>query len=96
MMQESVIYQDILQKGKQIGEKRGLQIGLEQGEERGLQKGKASLVITLITYRFGNISEEIEAKIRSLSLSELNELAIALLNVTSLDDVMNWLSQFQN
>ena len=58
-----------------------------------MQKGQAILVITLITHRFGNISEEIEAKIRSLSLSQLNELAIAQLDFTSLDDVMNWLSK---
>ena len=73
-----------------------MQIGLEQGLEQGEQKGEATVIITLITHRFGNISEEIEAKIRSLSLSQLNELAIAQLDFTSVDNVMNWLSQSQN
>nr|WP_293108708.1 DUF4351 domain-containing protein [Okeania sp. SIO2F4] len=73
-----------------------MQIGLERGLEEGEQKGEATVIIILITHRFGNISEEIEAKIRSLSLSQLNELAIAQLDFTSVDDVMNWLSKSQN
>ncbi|MDY7008677.1 MAG: DUF4351 domain-containing protein [Cyanobacteriota bacterium] len=84
IMKESVIYQDILQKGEQ------------RGEQRGLQKGQAMLVITLITHRFGDISKDIEAKIRSLSISQLNELAIAQLNFTSMDDLISWLNESEN
>ncbi|NET25096.1 DUF4351 domain-containing protein [Okeania sp. SIO1I7] len=37
-----------------------------------------------------------EAKIRSLSISELDELVDAQFNFTSMDDLMNWLSKSQN
>ncbi|WP_353735015.1 DUF4351 domain-containing protein [Okeania sp. SIO2C2] len=54
------------------------------------------MIITLITHRFGDIYEEIEAKIRSLSISQLNELAIAQLSFTSLEDLINWLNESEN
>ena len=100
IMQESVIYQDILQKGEQIGEQRGLARGLKQGLEQGLeqgeQKGEAKVIIRFLTRILGNIPEEIEAKIQSLSISQLDELADAQLDFNSLDDLINWLSKSQN
>ncbi|NEQ41972.1 MAG: DUF4351 domain-containing protein [Okeania sp. SIO3I5] len=90
-MKESVIYQDILQTGFE----RGFQIGFERGLQQ-VQAKIAKIIICFITRSLGNIPEEIKAKIRSLSISELEELADAQFDFTSLDDVMNWLSQFQN
>ncbi|NER08341.1 MAG: DUF4351 domain-containing protein [Okeania sp. SIO3C4] len=84
-MQESVIYQDILQKGEKIGEQRG---------EQKVQAKIAKIIIHFLTYSLGNIPEEIEAKIRSLSISELDKLADAQLDFTSLDDLINWLSKY--
>ena len=98
-MKESVIYQDILQKGEKIGEKRGEKRGEQRGEKRGLQKGKAAIIkiiIRFLTRSLGNIPEEIEAKIQGLSISQLDELADAQLDFTSLDDLINWLSQSEN
>ncbi|MGD1702866.1 DUF4351 domain-containing protein [Dapis sp. BLCC M229] len=77
-MKESVIYKDIFQTGF----------------ERGLKQGIAKIIILFLTHCLGNIPEEIEAKIRSLSISKLDELADAQLDFTSLDDVMNWLSEY--
>ncbi|NEQ40462.1 MAG: DUF4351 domain-containing protein [Okeania sp. SIO3I5] len=92
----SVIYQDIFQeveqRGFQIGFKRGFLVGFY----RGFKQGQAKVIIIIITHRFGNIPEEIETKIRSLSLSQLDQFVDALLNFTSLDDLMNWFSKFQN
>ncbi|MFN9675839.1 MAG: Rpn family recombination-promoting nuclease/putative transposase, partial [Microcystis sp.] len=39
IMRESVIYQDILEEGREEGEEKGLQKGRREGEEKGLQKG---------------------------------------------------------
>ncbi|NER08339.1 MAG: DUF4351 domain-containing protein [Okeania sp. SIO3C4] len=90
-MKESVIYQDILQTGFE----RGFQMGFE----RGLQKAKATIIkiiIRFLTRNLGIISEEMEAKIRSLSISELDELVDAQFNFTSMDDLISWLSESQN
>jgi predicted transposase/invertase (TIGR01784 family) len=45
LMRESVIYQEILAEGEQIGEQRGRQ----QGEQRGRQQGERSLILRQLT-----------------------------------------------
>ncbi|MDZ7961836.1 MAG: DUF4351 domain-containing protein [Aulosira sp. DedQUE10] len=75
-MQESVIYQDILQKG----------------EERGKKTEALQLVIRLLTRRVGAIEPEIEQPIRALSLTQLEELAEALLDFNSQSDLVNYVA----
>ncbi len=78
-MQESVIYQDILQKG------------LQQGEERGKKQEALELIVRQLTRRFGAIEPEVQQQIRSLSITELEELAEALLDFSSPSDLVNYL-----
>ncbi|MEH1910903.1 DUF4351 domain-containing protein [Nostoc sp.] len=75
IMQESVIYQDILQKG----------------EERGKKQEALQLIMRLLTHRFGAIEPEIEQQIRTLSIAQLEELAEALLDFSSQSDLVNYL-----
>lgn len=75
IMQESVIYQDILQKGEQQGKK-----------QEALQ-----LILRQLTRRVGTIAPEIDQQIRALSITQLEELAEALLDFTSVSDVINYL-----
>ena len=97
LMQESVIYQDILQKGEirgelrgEIrGEKRGLERGLERGEKRGLERG----VNTILTCRFGTLPDNIGEQIRSLSVSQIEELMREQLNFSTIEDLVNWLDR---
>ncbi len=79
-MQESVIYQDILQKG------------LQQGEERGKKQEALELILRQLTRRFGAIEPEIQQQIRSLSITQLEELAEALLDFSSPSDLVNYLA----
>lgn len=83
IMQESVIYQDILQKG--------LQQGLQQGEERGKKQEALQLILRQLTRRFSAIEPEIEQQIRTLPITQLEELAEALLDFNSQSDLMNYL-----
>ncbi|MEH1960655.1 Rpn family recombination-promoting nuclease/putative transposase [Nostoc sp.] len=76
IMQESVIYQDILQKG----------------EQRGLQKGEVAVILRLLKLRFGAIEPEIEQQIRKLSIAQLEELTEALLGFNSQSDLVNYLA----
>ncbi len=80
-MQESVIYQDILQKG--------LQQGLQQGEERGKKQEALELILRQLIRRFGAIEPEIQQQIRSLSITQLEELAEALLDFSSPSELVN-------
>ncbi|BBD67992.1 hypothetical protein NIES4072_46960 [Nostoc commune NIES-4072] len=75
IMQESVIYQDILQKG----------------EERGKKQEALQLILRQLTRRFAAIEPEIEQQIRTLSITQLEELAEALLDFSSQSDLVNYL-----
>ncbi|HYW22268.1 MAG TPA: Rpn family recombination-promoting nuclease/putative transposase [Nodularia sp. (in: cyanobacteria)] len=80
IMQESVIYQDILQKG------------VQQGEQRGLQKGEVAVILRFLKRRLGAIEPETEEQIRTLSITRLEELAEALLDFSSHSDLVNYLA----
>ncbi|MBD2503844.1 DUF4351 domain-containing protein [Anabaena azotica] len=76
-MQESVIYQDILQKGEQRGQKIG--------EER--------LVIRQINRKFGEIQPALIERIKLLTTQELEDLGEALLDFSEVSDLVAWLNQ---
>ncbi|MBD2335483.1 DUF4351 domain-containing protein [Calothrix sp. FACHB-156] len=75
-MQESVIYQDILQKG----------------EERGKKQEALQLVLRQLTRRFGVVEPQTEQQIRALAIAQLEDLAEALLDFTSQADLANYLT----
>ncbi|MEC4985853.1 MAG: DUF4351 domain-containing protein [Oscillatoria sp. PMC 1068.18] len=79
MMRESVIYQRILREGR----------------SEGLQQEARSLVMRQLRRRFGTIEPELEAQVEQLSLSQLEELAEALLDFTALTDLTNWLDSIE-
>ena len=82
MMRESVIYQEILAEGEQIGEKRG--------EQRGEQRER-KLVLRLLTLRVGELPQDLRQRIETLSLSQLENLGEALLDFQEIADLHAWL-----
>jgi predicted transposase YdaD len=79
IMRESVIYQDILSRGEQIG--------AQIGEQR-----ERALVLRLLTRQVGELPQQTTARIDALSLEELENLAVALLDFKTLVDLEVWLS----
>ncbi|MEH2058906.1 MAG: DUF4351 domain-containing protein [Nostoc sp.] len=77
MMRESVIYQEIL----------------EEGEEIGIIKGERSLVLLLLEQRVGKLSQIERDRISTLSLERLEALALALLDFSSMANLTTWLEQ---
>ncbi len=75
-MRESVIYQDILQQGKQQGK----------------QEEALSLVLRLVSRRFGEVDSSLREQVRVLSVEQLESLAEALFNMSELTDLVAWLS----
>ncbi|MDR9403061.1 MAG: DUF4351 domain-containing protein [Halothece sp. Uz-M2-17] len=64
---------------------------MEQGIEQG-QKGEAiTLIFKQLSRQVGKITPELETAIRSLSLNQLEDLAEALLDFHSLQDLQQWL-----
>ena len=74
-MKESVIYQSILKEGMQ----------------QGIQEGVKQLVMMQLNSSFGTLESRLMAKIDSLSVQQLQELATALLHFTSKEDLDAWL-----
>ena len=74
-MRESAIYQEILQTGRQEGR----------------QEGEATLVLRLLTRRFGTLEPELRSQTSQLSIAELEELGEALLDFSSMQDLIGWL-----
>ncbi|MEH2142205.1 DUF4351 domain-containing protein [Nostoc sp.] len=84
MMRESVIYQEILEEGEEIGRRK-------QGQ---------SLVLLLLEQRVGQLSQferdacgGLRLRISTLSLERLEALALALLDFSSMADLTTWLKQ---
>ena len=85
IMQESVIYQDILQKGERIGEQRG--------EQRGELKGELKFCLFLLNQRFGEIDSLIVEKVKGFPVEQLENLGAALFNISEVADLVTWLNQ---
>jgi predicted transposase/invertase (TIGR01784 family) len=83
IMRESVIYQEIQQ----------------EGEERGILKGKLegeqTVILRQLARRVGDVSPELQSQIQSLSLYQLEALADALLDFSTLTDLRTWLQTSQ-
>jgi hypothetical protein len=63
------------------------------GEQRGEAKGLRELVMRQLKRRVGNISVDLETRIKTLPLAQLEELGEALLDFSLLSDLESWLSQ---
>lgn len=81
IMQESVIYQDILQKGEQ------------RGEQKGEQKEAFLFLNRLLNRRFGEIDSSIIDRLRVLSKEELETLGESLFDLPNLTDLETWLNE---
>lgn len=73
-MRESVIYQDILEKGIQ----------------QGIQQGERSLTLRLLTRRVGSIPEVIRSRLNTLSIQQLESLGEALLDFDAIANLAVW------
>ncbi len=89
IMKESVIYQDILQKGEEIGEKRG--------EKRGEQIGEKNEAFRFLTRqlnrKFGAIDSSILQRLQALTTEQLEALGEDFLNFSNISDLEAWLKR---
>lgn len=76
-MEESVVYQDILQKG----------------EQRGVLKGERKFALLQLEERFGKLSPKIRKQIEHLPAEQLEELIKALLCFKGSDELIAWLKR---
>ena len=67
--------------------------GIEQGRQQGRQQGEVALIMRQLNRRFGGVVPEVEARIRSLSTEQLENLGEALLDFSNASDLSAWLEQ---
>jgi hypothetical protein len=84
---------EIVTSWEQEGIEKGLQQGLEQGRAEGIAEGALGVVVALLARRLGPLPESTMTHVRSLSLSSLQNLAEAVLDLETADDLERWLSE---
>lgn len=65
------------------------------GYERGKQEGEQRLIFRLLQRRVRELSPEVQERIQSLSVNQLEALGEALLDFTAMEDLLNWLQANQ-
>lgn len=65
------------------------------GYERGKQEGEQNLVLRQLQRRVGELPQEVRGRVQTLSLEQLEALGEALLDFTTIGDLLNWLATNQ-
>jgi predicted transposase YdaD len=84
-------FQDILAEGRQEGREEGRELGLEEGRRR----EASALALRQLERRCGSLEVPTSSRIEALSLPQLEELALALLDFRGVGDLQTWLEQLE-
>jgi len=68
--------------------KRGLKQGIEQGLERGKHAGELTLLLRQVERRFGTVPAALRERFAAMSDSEIESIALRLLDAHSLEDLL--------
>ena len=94
-LKQTRVYQEAREEGEQRGEQRGLKLGeqkgLKLGEQRGLVKGQATMLVRMLSRKFGQITPSLRGKVNKLSAKQLENLAEAVFDLETIADLNNWL-----
>ncbi|MGH9838999.1 MAG: Rpn family recombination-promoting nuclease/putative transposase [Blastocatellia bacterium] len=97
MLEESVVYQDILQKGRQRGlqegERKGERRGLRKGIKQGLEQGEKKVALSLLALKVGKLPLKLRRQVEQLALPQIEALCVALLNFKTKEDLIRWLKK---
>ncbi len=66
---------------------------MEEGIEQGKEQATLSLVMRQLPRKVGTLTPELEARVQQLSLTQLEDLSVALLDFSSIEDLTVWLEQ---
>jgi predicted transposase YdaD len=82
-LKQTRFYQDVFTEGRQEGRQEGLQ--------EGRQEEALALVLRLLRRRLGNLDATVESRLAALTLPQIEALADALLDFTTVSDLETWL-----
>ena len=66
-----------------------MQKGHVKGLEEGRAEGQAKLVLRLLEHKFGSVAEEHRRQVLEAGPDRIDEMSVALLNATSIDEAVN-------
>jgi predicted transposase YdaD len=79
--------------GIELEQTRVYREAVSVGEVRGELREAQALILRLLKRRVGNVSIDLEARIKALPLAQLEELGEALLDFSQMADLVDWLEQ---
>ncbi len=71
----------------------GERIGYKRGRVEGRVEGEQGLILRQLSRRFGELSPQVRARVKSMNSTQLEALAEALFDFTKIDDLNNWLQE---
>ena len=81
---QTSLYQEVLRRGKEEG--------VEQGREEEIRK----VLLKLLTKRFGELGAETAESVNELSVEKAENLAEAIFDLETREDLNNWLAKLQS
>ena len=82
-LKETRVYREIKQEGREEGR--------SEGRSQGRLEGERSLILRLLTRRVGELPQDVGERVETLCLEQLENLGVALLDFTSMADLLVWL-----
>jgi predicted transposase/invertase (TIGR01784 family) len=79
--------------GIELSQTRVYREAEQEGNVKGRQEEAQGLILRLLKRRVGNISIDLEARIKTLPLAQLEELGEALLDFSQMTDLVAWLER---
>ncbi|MGB8702924.1 MAG: DUF4351 domain-containing protein [Thermosynechococcaceae cyanobacterium] len=79
------------ERGMTTGERIGYEQGMTTGEQMGYERGERSLILRQLLRRVGELPQELQVQVESLTVEQLEVLGDALLDFSSLSDLQTWL-----
>jgi len=79
-LKQTRVYQDAYREGLQVG------------ENRGRQEGELRTILRILDRKFGTLSPQLLNQITVLPIERLDDLADAVLDMQTLDDLVQWLA----
>jgi Uncharacterized conserved protein len=79
-LKQTRVYQDAYREGRQ------------EGKQEGRQEGELRTILRQLNRKFGTLSPQLINQITSLPIERLDDLADAVLDMQTLDDLVQWLA----
>jgi hypothetical protein len=87
IMSVSELYEQIKDEGRREGERRGEKKGERKGEKKGRRQGHQDLLLRLLKRRFGDVPEELLARVHAADEQQVSEWGERLVFASSLAEI---------